>query len=408
MQKLVKLVRGDSGYGSRLVDQLFVQHVHRHIERSGSGSLADAALEHVKHALLNREFDIQHVFVMLFEFRADSGKFPVSFRKEFLHGFELLVLLVPGVVVQRIWCTGSGNDVFSLRIHKPFAVKLVVSGGGIAGECNACRRIVAHVSEHHALHIDGGSPLVRNALDAAVGNGFLSVPALEHGADSAPELFLRVIRELRLEHFPDRLLEIFAKLLEIGDGQIRIGSVFLRLLKFFELIVKLFADSLAFGWFNAFGFLHHDIGIHHDQTAVSVIDETLVLRLFDQSRNRFGGEPDVENGLHHSRHGAACAGTAGNQKRIRGIAELHPHGFLHFRESLFHLFLQAGRILHTGFEKVNTALRRNREPCGNREIQFCHFRKIRTFASEKFLHGRIAVRHSLAEEIHILFYCRGC
>ena len=92
---------------------------------------------------------------------------------------HVLVLLVLGFVVQGVGCTDTGHDILALGVDKPFAVELVVASGRVAGESHAGGAVVAHVAEHHSLHIDSGAPIIRNLLDPAVGDAERIRDALE-------------------------------------------------------------------------------------------------------------------------------------------------------------------------------------------------------------------------------------
>ena len=56
-------------------------------------------------------------------------------------------------------------------------------------------RGLAAVAEDHRLDVDGGAPVVGDAVQLAVGLRALVVPGLEDGADRSPELLLRVVGE---------------------------------------------------------------------------------------------------------------------------------------------------------------------------------------------------------------------
>ena len=128
---------------------------------------------------------------------------------------QVLVLLVLGGVVDRARGADAGHDVLALGVDQPLAVELVVAGGRVAGEGHAGGGGVAHVAEDHGLDVDGGAPVVGNALDPAVGDGLLAVPALEHGRDAAPQL-LPSGRPGRLaEVLLDQVLELLGERLEV-------------------------------------------------------------------------------------------------------------------------------------------------------------------------------------------------
>ena len=90
----------------------------------------------------------------------------------------------------------AGDDVFALRVDQEIAVEGLLAGGGIAREADARAGIFALVAEDHLHDVDGGAQQAGNVLDAAVGDGFLRHPGLEHGADRAPELLGGMLGEI--------------------------------------------------------------------------------------------------------------------------------------------------------------------------------------------------------------------
>ena len=112
-----------------------------------------------------------------------------------------LVLLGLARLVDGVGGADAGHHVLALGVDQPLAVELVLAGGRVAGEGDAGAGVVAHVAEHHGLDVDRGAPLVGDPLDAAVGDGALAVPALEHRADAAPELLHGVVGEVLAQDF---------------------------------------------------------------------------------------------------------------------------------------------------------------------------------------------------------------
>ena len=404
VEQFVELRRRDPHHRGLFVDHLLAEHIHRHIQRCGAGALADAALQHEELALLNGEFDIEHIVVMGFKLAADVEKLPVQFRIQLLHRLERLILLIAGVVVQRIRGAGSGDHVLALRIDQPFAVELVVAGRRIAGERHAGRGSVAHIAENHALHVHRGAPLIRNAFDPAVGDRLFAVPAFQHRADAAPELGHRIVRELLFQRLSDLDFELIAQQLQVIHSQVGVGGVAALFLQLLHHAVKLAADRLAFSRFDPLGLLHHHVGIHHDQPPVGVVHEPLVAGFRNQPRNRFRRKADVQHRLHHARHRTARTGATGDQQWVLRIAELHSHRLFHFGERVFHLLFHSGGQFAAVSEIIDAALGGNREAGRHRQPQRSHFRQIRAFAAEQFLHRAVALRLSRAEGIHILLF----
>jgi hypothetical protein len=61
---------------------------------------------------------------------------------------------------------------------------------------------VAHIAEHHRLHVDRRAPGFRDVVQHAVGDGARHHPAFEHRADRAPKLIVRILREGFSQHLP--------------------------------------------------------------------------------------------------------------------------------------------------------------------------------------------------------------
>ena len=242
------------------------------------------------------------------------------------------------------------------------------------------------------MDVDGRAPFVRNALDAAVGDGTLAVPALENGADAAPELFHGVVGELAAENFLDLGLVLLAERLEIVGRQVGVFGDAPGFLHGVHEVLELNANALALGGLDAFGLFHDDVGVHRDEAAVGVVDEALVARLLDQARNRLGAEPDVEHGFHHAGHGATGAGTAGDEERILRVAVFHAHGCFGLLEGRLDLFLEAGGELLAFGEEGGAALGGDGESGGDGQSEIAHFGQVRSLAAEEIALGGVAVR----------------
>ena len=76
-----------------------MQHIECHGHGSHAGTFTHAALQHEKFALLDGKLNIQHILVVVFQDVADFTEFLIRFRHQFLHGSEMFVLFVLGVVV---------------------------------------------------------------------------------------------------------------------------------------------------------------------------------------------------------------------------------------------------------------------------------------------------------------------
>lgn len=81
-----------------------------------------------------------------------------------------------------------------LRVNKVLAVKLLLSGARVPGEEDTGTRSVAHVSEHHGLHVDGRALQPGDLVNASVLVCPRAVPGVEHGAHRQLKLLLRVYK----------------------------------------------------------------------------------------------------------------------------------------------------------------------------------------------------------------------
>src|SRR5258706_835 len=75
-----------------------------------------------------------------------------------------------------LWRWDARDHVLALGIDQDLAVEPFLAGRGIARERHAGRRGLAHVSEHHGLHVDRGAPAFRDVVQAAIGDGALVHP----------------------------------------------------------------------------------------------------------------------------------------------------------------------------------------------------------------------------------------
>ena len=170
MQQLIQRSRIDPHHRVLFRDQAFIGEFDGDAQRSFRRALAAAGLQHPQLALLDRELHVLHVAVVLFEQRVEPRQFLERLRHRAFHrrlvGAGFLARFL-GDVLRR---ADARHHVLTLRIDQEFAVELALAGGGIAGERDTGRGGLAHVAEHHGLHVDGGAPGFRNIVQTAVGD----------------------------------------------------------------------------------------------------------------------------------------------------------------------------------------------------------------------------------------------
>ena len=391
VQDFIQLGRGDPHYGGLLVDHTLFYHIGRHLQGGQAGALANTALQHPQVTFLDGEFDILHILEVILQFQADIVQLLIYIRHSFFKRYQGFVLLALGCLVQRVRGPDTGHHILALGVDQPFAIELVVTVGRVAGECHTRSGGLAHVTEHHRLYVHSRSPVIGNLFDAAIGDGAFAVPGLEHAADGTPQLGFGGIREFHAEHFLDPDLEGLGEVFQLIGSDLGIALVSFLVLEFLHHAVQLLADALAVGRLDALGFLHHHVGIHHDQTAVGVIHETRVAGLLDHARKRGGAKADVEDGIHHTRHGGAGAGTAAHQQRVVRVAEFLAHDLFRSGKGVGHLTLQFFRITAAECIVFGAAFRRNGETGRYRHAQAAHFSQVGSLSTQELTHVAITL-----------------
>ena len=170
MQQLVERCRIDPHHRVLFRDQAFIGEFDRNPQRRLRGALAAAGLQHPQLTLLDRELHVLHVAVVLFEQRVDPRQLLERLRHRGFHrclvGAGFLARKF-GDVLRR---TDARDHVLALRVDQELAIQLALAGRWIAREGYAGCRGLAHIAEHHGLHVDRGAPGFGNVVQAAVGH----------------------------------------------------------------------------------------------------------------------------------------------------------------------------------------------------------------------------------------------
>ena len=160
----------------------------------------------------------------------------------------------------------------------------------------------------------------------------------------------------------------------------------------------------------SFALLHakNHVAIHLNKTAIAIPSEALVGSRLGKRQHSLVIQTEIQNGVHHARHGIASTGTNRNQQRHPiGIPKFAAHYLFHFDDSSFHLRLKRGRVGALVRIKISADFRGRGESRRHRQTDAAHFREVRALATEQRFHGAIAVRCSCSEEINILRFIRA-
>jgi hypothetical protein len=307
-QQLFQHLRLDAHEGLPLVDEAFPDHVHRTAHQGLGVHLAVAGLQAVEHALLDGVFVVLHFLVVGFQAVAQFHQLPVQVR-------HLL-----GQGGNRLGRADAGHHVLALGVGEVLAVHDVLAGARVPGEAHAGGGVVAHVAEHHGHHVDGGAVgHGRGDLELApVVHRPLAAPGVEHRLDGDLQLLVGIGREGLAGVLVHHLQEALGDLGQVLGGQ---GHVVLHaglVLHQLELGVEVFFR-------HAQGHLAEQL----DEAAIGVVAEALVAGLGDEALQGVGVEAQVEDGVHHARHGHGGTRAHRHQQRPVAAAEGLAGGLLH-------------------------------------------------------------------------------
>jgi hypothetical protein len=371
-------------------DQPLFGHVDRDLQRRLRRPLARARLEHPELALLHGELDVLHVAIMRLQDVEDVGELRVGLGQRFFHRERLgpgPFARARGQILRR---ADAGDDILALRIDEILAIISVLAGRGIARESDARRRGVAHIAEHHGLHVDGRAPFAGNAVQAAIDLGPLGLPGAEHGADRAPELLMHVLREGLAPLLLDEGLILGDQRLPVLGGQLGVEESPLVLLGDFQRFLELGVIELE-----------HDIRIHLDEAAIAVPRKARIARCRRETLHGLVIEAEVQHRVHHAWHGNAGARADRDQQRIGLVAELLAGDRLDMGNAVGDFDLHALRIGLAIRIIARTHLGRDRETGRHRQADRCHAIQIGALAAEEILVALAAVINAATETIDI-------
>ncbi len=401
VQQLVELLGVDAHDGLFLGDEALALHIDGDVQRGGGGALADAGLQHEQLALLDGELDVHHVAEVILQKHEDV----LELLTGFLQAVDVLELGDRGGVAN------AGDDVLALGVDQVVAVEFLLAVRRVARERNAGGGGVALVAEDHALHVDGGAQVVGNLILLAVDDRALVVPAAEHGLDGQAQLHHRVLREgdlavdderrilLAVDVLGEDALELADQLFEVVGRQVGVGLHAADVLHGGDGVLEQVAVKT-----------HDDVGEHLDEATVGVPCEARVLRLLDQAVDGFVVQAEVQDRVHHARHGHGGAGTDGNQQRIFGVADLLADAALKILAVFVNGFERAFGPRVVGVGVLHARLAGNGEPGRHRQTDVGHLGQVGTLTAKHGLHVRVALGNVvalgvMAERVHTLDFC---
>ena len=368
VKQCIEVTRINHGNSLFLGSHALIYQIAGDLQSSLCGSLTVSGLQHVQLAVLNGKLHILHISVVRLQCLANL--------LEILEGLRELV----GHLGNLHRCTNAGYHVLALCIGQELAEQTLAAGCRISCEGNTGTAVITHVTESHGLYVYSSTPGVRDIVVTTVNVGTGVVPGTEHGLDGAVQLLLRIIREVIADLCLVLSLELLSQLVKILSGQLYVklnASLLLHLVD--ELLEILLAH------------LHYDVRIHLDESSVAVPCPTGIAGLLGDNLHHVLVETQVQDGIHHTRHGSPCTGTNRNEKRVLLVTELLAGDLFHLYDVLVDLthdlivdLTAVLIVLCAGLCCDGKALRYRKTDVG-------HLCQVCTLSSEKLTHVCVAL-----------------
>ena len=368
----------------------FFRHIHGNADSSLRSSLPIAGLQHPQFAFFNGKLHILHFAVMVFKASGNGFKFHVRsghFRFQLENVFGQ---------------SNSRHNIFALRVGEVISFNFILTCASVAGHGDTGGAVVAHVAENHRYNADSSTQVMRNSGGVAVVNSPFAIPAFKNRLGCQTELFVRVCRKFMFGMASENFLEFFGNGSPVFAGNLCIAINSCTLSGCSDHFFKVRIRNV-----------HDHASKHLNQSAIGIVNKSFI---FGKPYHAFCGfivQTNVQNRIHHARHGKLGARPAGDQKRVFRIAE-------YFSCSGFNLMKGLNLLVPHAFGK-NTACG---QVCiagfcgygksrGYGDINSGHFRKVCTLAAQKSANRIPAsanIRFNLLNFIKEIypFFCHLC
>ena len=245
VQQSLQLLGFHTQNGFFFSDKTFRHHIHSHFESGGGSAFAVSGLQKEQLFILNGKFHILHIAVMIFQSLSNINKLLINFG-------HIMFQCADGT-----GCADTRHHIFALGVDKIFTVHSLFTGGRVASKGNPGTRGIAHITEHHHLHINSRTPFAGDFIHSSVNDGTGVIPRTEHSLYSFFQLHLRILREIFTLSHSIIIFESVDNILPVVRRQIHIRF---QILLFFDFIKHSFKRTL--------GQLHHHIRKHLDKATV--------------------------------------------------------------------------------------------------------------------------------------------
>ena len=300
---------------------------------------------------------------MVFQDSGNIFEFSVYVRERFLH------------LTDWLRCTDTRYNVFALGVYQELTEDLVFTVYRASCECNAGTGILSGISEYHGLNVYCRSQGCGNVIQLSVQDCSFVVPRTEYRLNRLHQLILRILWELSAQF-------CFYQFLVSLNDDLQILCLQIHIVFCAHFLLAAVKNLIEFGLRN----FHYDVTEHLNETSVTVVSKTFVSGLGSQALYGIVIQSQVQNRIHHSRHGNRCAGTNGNQKRVLDVSELLSHYLFQFIQVFVH-FPNDFLVQHAALVQIILAgIGRNSKSERYRQTDFRHLCQVGTFTSQKVSH----------------------
>mmetsp|Transcript_17127 Transcript_17127/g.40884 ORF Transcript_17127/g.40884 Transcript_17127/m.40884 type:complete len:872 (+) Transcript_17127:77-2692(+) len=312
VQQLVQVARVHHHHRLGARDQPLALQVHRDLQGRAPRALAVARLKHEQAPLLDRELAVLHVLHVVLEQVRVLDQLRVRLREGLGH------------VRDGERGADARHHVLALRVHQKLPVQLVRPVCRAAGEAHARPGPVRQVAVHHRLHVHSRPREPADLVDLTVLHRTGNHPRHEHRRDRVVQLVPRIGRD-NVPVPGVHLLVLVHQPLQVTRFEFGVELHAALLLQRAELLLELLVRDLQ-----------DHVAVHVEEAAIRVPRETLAPPRGQALHDRIV-QAQVQNRVHHARHGKRRARADRKQERVRRIGKLRPVLLLDLVQVLQHL-----------------------------------------------------------------------
>ncbi len=162
------------------------------------------------------------------------------------------------------------------------------------------------------------------------------------------------------------------------------------------------------GFVGGFHAQYH-VAVHLYETAVAVVYEVRVVGFLDHAFSHYIIEAEVEDGIHHTGHGSACAGANADQQRVGRVTEFAVHQGLDVLDSCQYIIVEEFHDFLLAYLVVLVAnISCDGESGRNRNTDKVHLCAVSAFTTQFGAHRGVALCFAVTKGVNsfLVFHLR--